>query len=893
MHPQLESEIDRLSDLDDWRVQAARMRDDGKNALRRNRPAAWYRRPKRSPAAEEEIFALEEASVIQALLCHTRPEEAPDEVMRSLVASLERLLPGSMFDTTQESLPILRAARVMSALVGAPDSAFSRTVMVCYYAVVREMYSADAPDWLMGGARAGEGLSPCAFVTNECIRAVLGFEKALEHTANYIGGIASMLERRHRAALPIDPAEWREVDDRRAALEFLITTEIQKENIALKLASIGEEGVAMFLEKVFDDIATQIDTCHKAFGEALGAVESFRSAETKQWQVADDDSDEAKHAAHELRKRWMRSESAHKIAERAVVDAVEKSRYALQLFSSGRDRGEILRDVEKHFRLAARDTRNIVQPANEYVSRALDRELAAAASGDASWDAAEMLFAAVSYGYITGRWDDERLRRAGIHAAKVISERGRFPTGRPIHVSGRGYSLHVLNSEVIRAFAQLLHHSHSIPLDPEVVKRLMYFMQDTQLTGAKWRGTWTSDETVKPDLPKRWVTASAVLALDRVNRMLDERINREILRNFSVRRPEDISVPTLRGLFYPDFGLASARCPAELRRREPVAVVLERLRAHVSGIRDKRIEPLHSLILYGPPGTGKTTLVESLAKTCRTVLVEVTPSDIMAAGVDSLERRARAVFKALSLLTRVVVVFDEFDPVLLQRRNEETNPSAFSFLTPGMLPKLKALHAAAAKRSVAYVLITNLIGKLDDAAIRSGRFDERLGIYPPDLLSRIGRLYSVVADFSRDPGIERPADFSERFARAIFATASGPMNTLGKRGWFTAPDALSRSENLFNYLFGQIDLPPRLDPEAEPRFTSDKPIAVKELEEFVYVTLWDAAAAAHPLGDGVKTRPPYQAAKAKAEKLLRRGLSEAGKTVKPRRSRPTNVPANA
>lgn len=858
----LESEIGRLSELDDWRVQAARMRDDGKEALRKHPSTMWYRRPLPAAtddaiAARRDFFALEEASVVQALLCHTRPEQAPDEVMRTLVNQLESMLPGSLFDTVDDSLPILRAARVMSALVGAPDSAFSRTVMVCYYAVIREMYSADAPDWLMGGARAGEGLSPCAFVTNECIRAILGFEKALEHTANYIGGIAAMLERRDGPELPVTLNEWREVDDIRASLAFLITTEIQKENIAVKLASIGDEGVSSFLDIVFEDIHSQIKACHLAFVEALTAVESFRKAERVTFETGTKLSEEEKHAAHEAEKRWMRSETAHQIAQKAILDAVNKAGNARDFFKLPDARSRILRNVEKHFRAAARDTRNIVQPANEYVSRALDRELAAAASGEASWDAAEMLFAAVSHGYITGRWDDERLRRVGGHVAKVVSERGRFPTGRPIHVSARGYALHVLNTEVVRAFAQLMHHSPSIPLEPEVVKRLMYFLQDTQLTGAKWRGTWSADESSKPDLPRRIVTASAVLALDRLNRMLDERINREILRNFSVRRPEDIDVPELSGLFYTDYGLASTYCPHELRRRESVAVALERLRAHVSGIRDRRIDPLHSLILYGPPGTGKTTLVESLAKSCRTTLVEVTPSDLMAAGVEGLERRARAVFKALSLLTRVVVLFDEFDPVLLQRKKDDPNPSAFSFLTPGMLPKLKALHTAAAKRSVAYVLITNLIGKLDDAAIRSGRFDARLGIYPPDLLSRVGRLYSAVADVNRKDGFAQPDDFAARFDIAVRQTASGPMNTLGKRGWFSAPDGLSNTNSLFNYLFGRLTDPPQAEPEAEPRVTSDKTIAVRELQEFLYVTEWDKAAATLPLNAGLRARPSF------------------------------------
>ena len=48
--------------------------------------------------------------------------------------------------------------------------------------------------------------------------------------------------------------------------------------------------------------------------------------------------------------------------------------------------------------------------------------------------------------------------------------------------------------------------------------------------------------------------------------------------------------------------------------------------------------------------------------------MEVTPSDIIVGGAEAIERRAKTVFEALSLLTRVVILFDEFDPVLWRRK---------------------------------------------------------------------------------------------------------------------------------------------------------------------------------------------------------------------------------
>jgi SpoVK/Ycf46/Vps4 family AAA+-type ATPase len=103
-------------------------------------------------------------------------------------------------------------------------------------------------------------------------------------------------------------------------------------------------------------------------------------------------------------------------------------------------------------------------------------------------------------------------------------------------------------------------------------------------------------------------------------------------------------------------------------------------------------------VLYGPPGAGKTTLVEAVAKSAGVPLVEITPSDILVGGEEAIERRTRHVFLALSMLTHVVILFDEFDPILQnrgKRKGDEPAKSIFEFLTPGMLPKLKLLHDSA------------------------------------------------------------------------------------------------------------------------------------------------------------------------------------------------------
>ena len=308
-----------------------------------------------------------------------------------------------------------------------------------------------------------------------------------------------------------------------------------------------------------------------------------------------------------------------------------------------------------------------------------------------------------------------------------------------------------------------------------------------------------------------WATAGAVLALAKVNEMLDERINHQIMEHFSVKRTDTQhgSKINLEKLFYPDFGLCQTPDPEssegeseqkQHKLQESIAITLQKMRAHVTRAAVASTEfgdPTFSLILHGPAGTGKTTLVEALAASCGIPMIEITPSDLVRQGEQQIEQRARTVFEALSLLTRVVILFDEFDPVLKRRDpNDKTKPSIFSFLTPGMLPKLKSLHDSAKNRRAAYVLITNLIGTLDLAAIRSGRFDRKVGIYPPDLISRLGRFLSELEiflmdsekhkDLYKDP--HKDPELYKRLVHIVKKTGGKGMTTLGSPGWFTHPD---------------------------------------------------------------------------------------------------------
>ena len=294
-----------------------------------------------------------------------------------------------------------------------------------------------------------------------------------------------------------------------------------------------------------------------------------------------------------------------------------------------------------------------------------------------------------------------------------------------------GYRLNVATLQVTRHFADLIANLDVEP-EPEFVARLMLPFEYTRVSGAPGKSGWTSDPPLREPKSLWWLTAIAAGALGSVVHMLDKTINRRVLRHFHVREPASLTL-RLDDLFYPDFGLTAFRGDDRLAKQkqkpQSVAIELQHLRAHAgNGPAEK--QPLFSLILYGPPGTGKTTLVEAAAASAGVPLVEITPSDILVGGTEGIERRARQVFQALSKLTHVVILFDEFEQILLDRKMQggKMPTSVIEFLTPGMLPKLKALYDASKTGRVSYVLATNYLDTIDSAVRRNGRFDRRCAI---------------------------------------------------------------------------------------------------------------------------------------------------------------------
>lgn len=823
----LNDELDLLHKLNDLRDSAKSLRKSGLLALKEIKEITFDGEiTPRQETRRGELFDyrkwLASANEVEAALLvkiqghrdinekdedNDEAEASPDLKDRLKKISLESLFPAdrqlSKISSGQdEPVPVLVAARAMQALVMRSETVFSRATMVCYYRIVWELYTATGPDWTIGAARANEGGVASAFITGECIRAILAFENAIRRTVEFFGYTRELSEKYNDLKIMLDGAgithntrsplsKWADKAIERTWLDWTISTnrrrgEIAIAGIPLELPDgINMSSVGRFLEELPGKIQDSIKIAKKQMKDAEDEIDKLRKE-----QSPSKSSDYEKGYSREAERWFQQTKSAHELALRAVSRGITETEQSDKFLKP--EAGYLTEAVDfssfiRQFEDISFSIRRILEPAKQYVRTIVDRELS---NVGGRFDAGELAFAAASFGAITGWKPNERLRRACQLLTDHLPDGGNLPTRMPIHATPKGYRLLPIGCEITRSFAQLLQRT-GFEIEPLMVRRILNLFEENLIPLrhsdlGELRVGWNFDGSPDSDKPSVWVTAVAVLALDRVVRLLNERINAIVLRQFEVIRPEKPhTTMTLNTLIYSDYGFGDYYQNEEWR---PTSIRLEQMRAHVMRAtlpEAYKKEKVYAAILYGPPGTGKTTFAESLAFSSNVPLVRLSPSDLTVHGQELIEGRARVVFEALSMLTRAVIILDEFDPVLARRDGKREGASntdrMFSFLLTGMLPKLLKLNEAAERQSLVYCLATNYINSIDDAAVRPGRFELQMPIYNPDPLSRAGTFLYRLTLYRRKYGKKNSRldnARSRRLMEVLKATAGRPASEL-------------------------------------------------------------------------------------------------------------------
>jgi SpoVK/Ycf46/Vps4 family AAA+-type ATPase len=128
--------------------------------------------------------------------------------------------------------------------------------------------------------------------------------------------------------------------------------------------------------------------------------------------------------------------------------------------------------------------------------------------------------------------------------------------------------------------------------------------------------------------------------------------------------------------------------------------------------------PTKTIIFFGTPGTGKTHFVKAIAGVLSWWYIEISPSMLMADGVEKIGANLHNIMEKARNLEEAVIFIDEFEEIA-GSRDEATLVD--KSITNEFLKQVPLLKNQA--NNVLLVCATNYIKQLDAALLRPGRFD--------------------------------------------------------------------------------------------------------------------------------------------------------------------------
>jgi len=340
-------------------------------------------------------------------------------------------------------------------------------------------------------------------------------------------------------------------------------------------------------------------------------------------------------------------------------------------------------------------------------------------------------------------WAERLEEEAKEVIAKLQRDDGGFDTVSPLY-QNRGFTFYLPSASTIALLASFATRGTKTPRLPEHQRRLrrwrgilekgLQFLLDTMVGRDSTLGTegtenagWYSDRHPERERIDLLATTEAVTALCRIDDALRWIINLDATVEFDVTWPDPPRgrIPFDCRLGKDQLALKAARVVDEFRARTELYA---RPREKTKTGSASRV-----FMFHGPPGTGKTFGQETIARDLGWPLVKLTISDFLYHGTDHVGRRAAEIFKQLGFLSRVCIVFDEFDEMVADRSMGKGYP----LLTAAMLPLLSALYDGARTRYCAVSFTTNYLENIDQAARRKGRVDDRILLLYPDFGARI------------------------------------------------------------------------------------------------------------------------------------------------------------
>ncbi len=145
-----------------------------------------------------------------------------------------------------------------------------------------------------------------------------------------------------------------------------------------------------------------------------------------------------------------------------------------------------------------------------------------------------------------------------------------------------------------------------------------------------------------------------------------------------------------------------------------------------------RIKPPKGILLYGAPGTGKTLLAKAVASQTSVNFISVKGAELLSRYVGESERAVRNIFRIAKQAAPSMIFFDEIDA--LAPRRSSANSEVADRVVSQLLTEMDGIEELS---GVVVLAATNRIELIDNALLRSGRFELQLQLPMPDQSARL------------------------------------------------------------------------------------------------------------------------------------------------------------
>jgi proteasome-associated ATPase len=186
-------------------------------------------------------------------------------------------------------------------------------------------------------------------------------------------------------------------------------------------------------------------------------------------------------------------------------------------------------------------------------------------------------------------------------------------------------------------------------------------------------------------------------------------------------------------------------------------------------------KPLRGILLYGPPGCGKTLLAKAAAnqlsggeaKKVEGAFLYVKGPELLSMWVGDTENKIRELFRRAKAFKQITgnpgVIFIDEAESLLSMRGSANSSMMSRTVVPAFLAEWDGLEESGAL----VILATNRPNDLDEAILREGRIDRKIGIKRPTEDHAI-RIFEV--HLSKTVCQETPAEIAKKAAKLLFST---------------------------------------------------------------------------------------------------------------------------